>query len=77
MISSSSTTLTFELSNWPCCTVPMPETPGVDCCAGPLEAGAEEPPDLHLVVDHPEYQHDTELAPETIAELLGDLRNGG
>jgi len=30
-----------------------------------------------LVVDHPDLQLDVELAPDTAAELLGDLRDGG
>jgi hypothetical protein len=30
-----------------------------------------------LVVDHPEYAHETTLGPDTVAELLRDLREGG
>ena len=29
-----------------------------------------------LAVTHPAYEHSTELAPETVAELASDLRNG-
>jgi hypothetical protein len=44
---------------------------------GAIEITALETGPVHLVVDHPEYSHATELPPETVAELLGDLRNGG
>jgi hypothetical protein len=30
-----------------------------------------------LAVNHPEYQHSVVLGPDTVAELLSDLRNGG
>lgn len=30
-----------------------------------------------LAVNHPEYHHEVVLAPETVAELLRDLRDGG
>jgi hypothetical protein len=30
-----------------------------------------------LLVDHPQYERAIELGPDTYAELLGDLRNGG
>jgi len=30
-----------------------------------------------LAVRHPEYDHETELGPDTVAELLADLRDGG
>jgi len=30
---------------------------------------------VHVVVDHPEYDHDTVLAPEQHEQLLGDLRD--
>lgn len=30
-----------------------------------------------LVVDHPAYRHEVQLGPDTVAELLGDLRDGG
>jgi hypothetical protein len=30
-----------------------------------------------LAVTHPNYQHETVLGPETVAELASDLRNGG
>jgi Protein of unknown function (DUF3501) len=36
------------------------------------EAFANSP--IALVVDHPNYRHETVLGPATIAELLGDLR---
>jgi hypothetical protein len=44
---------------------------------GAIEITALEAGPVHLVSDHPEYAHDVELAAETVAELLGDLRNGG
>jgi hypothetical protein len=44
---------------------------------GAIEITALESGPVSLVVDHPAYQHETELSPETLAELLGDLRNGG
>jgi hypothetical protein len=28
-----------------------------------------------LVIDHPEYRHEAKLGPETVAELLSDLRS--
>jgi hypothetical protein len=31
---------------------------------------------VHIVVDHPEYDHDVLLTPDQHAELLSDLRDG-
>jgi hypothetical protein len=39
---------------------------------GQVDAFASGP--VHLVVDHPAYQHETELTEATRGELLGDLR---
>jgi hypothetical protein len=44
---------------------------------GAIEITALEAGPVSLVVDHPAYQHATELGPDTLAEILGDLRNGG
>ena len=40
--------------------------------AGQVARFAGEP--VALVIDHPEYTHETPLAPDTVAELLRDLR---
>jgi hypothetical protein len=39
-----------------------------------VERFASDP--VTLVIDHPEYPHEAALAPETVAELLQDLRGG-
>ena len=40
---------------------------------GEVEMFASGP--VHIVVDHPEYDHDVVLTPEQHAELLSDLRD--
>ena len=41
----------------------------------PQEIDALAAGPVHLVVDHPEYPHEVELGPETVRELLDDLRD--
>jgi hypothetical protein len=40
--------------------------------AGQIERFAREP--VTLAIDHPDYVHETVLGPDTVAELLADLR---
>jgi hypothetical protein len=40
----------------------------------PAQIEAFETGPVRLAVDHPEYRHETVLGPETVAELLTDLR---
>jgi len=40
----------------------------------PTEVQAVKRGPVHLVVDHPAYQEETELLPTTVGELLADLR---
>ncbi len=40
----------------------------------PTEVDGFEAGPVALVVDHPSYQHEAVLSPETVAELLSDLR---
>jgi hypothetical protein len=43
----------------------------------PAEVDAVAAGPVALAVNHPEYQHETVLGPDTVAELLQDLREGG